>query len=122
MKNLSGVNALLCIAICGYQISHEVSLYMKNQIYVASDIEQVDEAPIRLVFCDTSPLNNKSVSLSDLKNHFASPMPNTNFNIVSKKLLTLYHGVCIQYNINLLETLGGQYLYSDWGKRKVFFI
>ena len=91
---------------------------MKDQIYVASDLEPVDEAPIRLVFCDNFPLNNKTVSLADLKTHLAYPMPNTNFNIVSEKLMTLYHGVCIQYNMNLLETLGGQYLYSDWGKRK----
>ena len=94
---------------------------MKNQIYVALDVEQVDEAPVQIVFCDGEPFKNNSASLNDLQSILAYPMPNTNFKIDSEKLLTLYHGVCVQYNINLLETLGGQYLYSDWGKRKVLF-
>ena len=40
---------------------------MKNQIYVASDLKHVDEAPIRLVFCNATPFHNKSILLSDLK-------------------------------------------------------
>ena len=92
---------------------------MKDQIYVASDLQHVDEAPIRLVFCNATPFHNKSISLSDLKSFLASPPPYVD-NITSEKLMTLYHGACVQYKMNLLETLGGQYLYSDWGKRENF--
>ena len=34
-----------------------------------------------------------------------------------KKLLTLYHGTCVQYSLDLEEIKGGNYLYYDWGKR-----
>ena len=39
-----------------------------------------------------------------------------------KKLLTLYHGTCVQYTLDLEEVIGGKYLYYDWGKRCVFNI
>ena len=42
-------------------------------------------------------------------------------NVSSEKLFTQYHGVCIQYNVDLLDIWGGTYLYNDWGKRWVEF-
>ena len=30
---------------------------------------------------------------------------------------TLYHGTCIQYELDLEKMIGGKYLYYDWGKR-----
>lgn len=45
----------------------------------------------------------------------AIPIPS--INVSSDKMLTQYHGVCIQYNVDLLNIWGGTYLYNDWGKR-----
>ena len=41
-------------------------------------------------------------------------------NVTSEKLFTQYQGVCVQYNVDLLDTWGGSYLYHDWGKRYFF--
>ena len=38
-------------------------------------------------------------------------------NVSGEKLLSLYHGTCVQYSMDLTEIKGGQYLYYDWGKR-----
>ena len=32
-------------------------------------------------------------------------------------MYTLYHGTCIKYEIDLQKVIGGEFLYSDWGKR-----
>ena len=45
----------------------------------------------------------------------ASPIPGVN--VSSEKISTQYHGVCVQYNVDLLDIWGGSYLYNDWGKR-----
>ena len=29
----------------------------------------------------------------------------------------MYHGICLQYELDLLKILGGKYLYMDYGKR-----
>ena len=37
--------------------------------------------------------------------------------MAGRRLVTLYHGTCVQYSLDLMEVLGGRYLFYDWGKR-----
>lgn len=103
------------MVICVLQSYSEIQIYLKHQIYTATSIEQFDEAKVNLVFCDTQPYTNISASVEDLKNHIIRPMSGSN--MTATKLLTMYHGVCLQFEMDLLEVLGGKYLYLDYGKR-----
>ena len=45
----------------------------------------------------------QNISVEELSQKLAWPLPGASNNYSMKKLLTLYHGTCIQYNMDLKE-------------------
>ena len=58
-SNHQTVSLVFCICMSILQSYNEIERFSKHQIYTATSIEQVDQAPITLVFCDTFPYNNQ---------------------------------------------------------------
>ena len=50
---------LICLGISLLQSYHEIDNYLEKRILTSSDIVDVENAPIHLVFCDTYPLENR---------------------------------------------------------------
>ena len=50
---------LICLGFCLLQSYHEIALYFKYQIFTASNVVEVEFAPIHLVFCDSVPIENQ---------------------------------------------------------------
>ena len=127
---------LLCLGISLVQIYYEVGNFLENKIFTSSNIDNVDNAPIHLVFCDSFPLEDRvisllnknlhthtivylqTLSLDELKERIIKPMLGPTGDKLSGSIMyTLYHGTCIKYEMDLQKMIGGKYLYSDWGKR-----
>ena len=59
LKFIKTLVLFTCLGFCSYQSYHEIALYFKYQIFTASNVVEVDYAPIHLVFCDSVPIENQ---------------------------------------------------------------
>ena len=50
---------ILCLTISLLQIYYEIDNFLENKIFTSSSIEDVKNAPIHLVFCDSYPIEDR---------------------------------------------------------------
>ena len=53
---------ILCLTISLLQIYYEIDNFLENKIFTSSSIEDVKNAPIHLVFCDSYPIEDRVTS------------------------------------------------------------
>ena len=59
LKIIKTLVLLLCLGFCSLQSYFEIARYFKYQIFTASSVEDVEVAPINLVFCESVPIENQ---------------------------------------------------------------
>ena len=59
LKIIKTVVLFLCLGFCSLQSYFEIAQYFEYQIFTATSVEDVEVAPINLVFCDSVPIENQ---------------------------------------------------------------